>query len=129
MRYDGKNNNSIPNSFAAPCTKTHRWYRALSSTKVTGTDPPRAAILPSKAHTEVAVMYVVLISVTNSCVTAFNAPSTLYRCRPDAARTWSRTRHQTHPRNDANTKCDASTKYTTRLPPRASANFGSSSAF
>ena len=34
-----------------------------------------------------AVMYVVLISVTNACVTAFSAPSTLYRCRPDAART------------------------------------------
>ena len=74
-------------------------------------------------------MYVVLISVTNACVAAFNAPSTLYRCRPDAARTCNRTKHHTHPRNDASTKCEASTKYTARLPPRASANFGSRSVF
>lgn len=96
---------------------------------MTGTDTPRLAIFWSNAHTEVAVMYVVLTSVTNSCVTALSAPRTLYRCRPDAARTYNRTKHHTHPRNDANTKCDASTTYTARLPPRVSARFGSSSAF
>ena len=74
-------------------------------------------------------MYVVLISVTSACVTALIAPSTLYRCRPLAARTYNRTKHHTQPRNDAKTKCDASTKYTDRLPPRASANLGSRSAF
>ena len=74
-------------------------------------------------------MYVVLISVTNSCVTASNAPSTLYRCRPDAARTYNRTKHHTLPKNDASTKCEASTKYTDRLPPRACASFGSRSVF
>jgi hypothetical protein len=34
-----------------------------------------------------------------------------------------------HAPNDANTKCDASTKYTARLPPRVSTNLGSNSTF
>ena len=49
--------------------------------------------------------------------------------RPDVARTCNRTKHHTHPRNDASTKCEAPTKYTARLPLLASANFGSKSAF
>jgi hypothetical protein len=101
--------------------------RALSMTSVIGVFNPNAAIFRNKSQTVSAVMYVWFVTRTNSWLIAFNAPSTLYRCRPDAPRTNRRTLHHSQPKNAATTKWAASTKNSVRSPACASAKRGSSS--
>ena len=67
-----------------------RWYRALSSTTVTGPADPAAAIFCSNSHIVSVFTTVVLVTDTNARVTASHAPDTLNRWRPLAARTNTR---------------------------------------
>ena len=56
------------------------------------------------------------VTANNWRVTAFQAPSTLNRCRSEAARTKIRVNDHRQHRNVLNTKCAASTKNTCPCP-------------
>ena len=59
----------------------------------------KAAIFRSSSHIVSVFTTVVLVTDTSSRVTAFHAPSTLNRCRPEAARTNSRWKDHKRHRN------------------------------
>jgi len=91
---------------------------------VIGPTSPRAEIARSNSHIVSLFTTVVLVIATSSRVTAFHAPSTLKRCRPDAARTNTRVIDHRQHRNVPNTKWAASTKNTCSRPARAASNRG-----
>src|SRR5215475_14343952 len=80
----------MPNDLANPSTAAHFWYRALSNTTVIGRPTPAAATARSSAQTDSAFRYVWFATRISRWLTACSAPNTLYRLRPDAARTNSR---------------------------------------
>ena len=59
----------------------------MSSTRVIGPASPNAAILRRSSHIVWVLTTVVLVTDTSSRVMAFQAPKTLNRWRPEAART------------------------------------------
>src|SRR5262245_41143112 len=110
--YDGRYNRSIPRVFASACTVALRWYLALSSTTVTAPCNFCPAIARNNAHIASVFTTAVLVTVVSVFVTAFHAPKTLNRWRPDAARTNTRVNDHKQPRNVPKTKWAASTKNT-----------------
>ena len=68
--------------------------------------------LRSSSHIVSVLTTVVFVTAINSRATAFQAPNTLNRCRPDAALTNSRVNDHRQHRKVPNTKCAASTKNT-----------------
>ena len=76
-----------------------------------------------------ALIYVSLVTVINSWVTAFNAPKTLNRFLPDGALINNLLKDHNIPRKGASTKCAASTKKITLWSDSASLRRGSSSYF
>ena len=89
-----------------------------------GPTNPRAAIARRSSHIVSVFTTVVFVIVTSSRVTAFQAPRTLNRCRPDAALTKIRVSDHRQHRNVPNTKWAASTKNTCRRPATASSSRG-----
>lgn len=86
-----KRRNQQADQIIQKCNQTlFRWYRALSSTTVTGPTSFWAAITRSNAHIVSVFTTVVLVTLSSCRVTAFHAPSTLNRWRPLAARTHTR---------------------------------------
>ena len=69
----------MDNSAANACTTLFRWYRALSSTTVTGPANPTAAIFRSSSHMVSVFTTVAFVTDTNARVTASHAPNTWNR--------------------------------------------------
>src|SRR5688500_4792479 len=117
----------MDNSAARACTTLFRWYRALSSTTVTGPTEPTAATFCSNAHMVSTVSVfttVVFVTDTNARVTASHAPSTLNRCRPLAARTNTRTIDHRQHKYVPYTQWAASTNHTWPRPATAASRRG-----
>jgi uncharacterized phage-associated protein len=102
------------------------YFKAKQEGEKGGKGPtnPRAATARSRSHMVAVFTTVVFAIVTSSRVTAFQAPSTLNRCRPDAALTKTRASDHRQHRNVPNTKWAASTKYTCRFPATAASSRG-----
>jgi hypothetical protein len=71
-----------------------------------------AAILRKSSLIVSVLTTVVLVTAISWCVTAFHAPNTLNRCRPEAARIKIRVNDHRQHKKVPNTKWAASTKNT-----------------
>ena len=96
---------------------------------VMGRPRDKAANLSRSTHTLSELMYVELVTVMTSLVTALSAPKTLKRWRPEGARIQTREKHHSSEVKAPRTKWAASTKKTARSPAAAFAKSGSSSFF